>query len=176
MLNFGCNPCRQSVSTLGILSRFFLIFNTCVILFQPLLLVLWPGAVLWPSWAASHRSNYPSQELYLQKSGITDLSNFSGILPVFPNESYWVILLIDGFSKFNSWHFCQVEPRKKASQKRPVESYIPQPGIKPRRMAVKAPSPNHGTTREFPFFFLSFLRKERNPPPLLLLLLHTHKL
>ena len=32
---------------------------------------------------------------------------------------------------------------------------VPQPGIKARPTTVKAPSPNHWTSREFPFF--SFL-------------------
>ena len=32
--------------------------------------------------------------------------------------------------------------------------FVPQPGVKPRPSAVKAQSPNHWTTREFPSFFL----------------------
>ena len=41
---------------------------------------------------------------------------------------------------------------------------VPQPGIKPRVLAVIVPSPNHWTTREFPHDLLNRIPPVRNYP------------
>ena len=93
MLNFGCNPCRQTVYP----GDSFLVFSWSLtpVLFFPNL----------SCWSCDQVQSCDLPELSLTGQTIPFKTYtcknqelltylFSGILPVFPDESYWVILIL----------------------------------------------------------------------------------